>query len=232
MYKAFHPEFTTQRWHVFMAYLVFTWVCCIVVLYMNRALPMFAAIDGVLVIAGVLVTIIVCAVMPHSHGGYATNAFVWREWQNTTGYESNGFVFLLGMLNGAFAVGTPDVVSHLAEEVRQYVFKYPSHWSLAPNRHLLTSLQPEQKYSPSNVLPVCLWLRLSILLPHRHPLHYLRPPKRPRQRLPVSSRLHIPTSYQLCRWHSRPSSLRLPSVRHRNLRLLPHGQPHVLDSGA
>jgi len=125
MYKAFHPEFTTQRWHVFLAYLVCTWVCCFVVLYLNRTLPMFATMDGVLVIVGVLITIIVCAVMPHFGGSYATSEFVWREWQNTTGYESNGFVFLLGMLNGAFAVGTPDVVSHLAEEVRQWVAIHP-----------------------------------------------------------------------------------------------------------
>lgn len=121
MYKAFHPEFTTQRWHVFLAYLVCTWVCCLVVLYLNRALPMFATMDGILIIVGVLVTIIVCAVMPHFHGSYASNEFVWRDWQNTTGYGSNGFVFLLGMLNGAYAVGTPDLLSHLAEEVQEWV---------------------------------------------------------------------------------------------------------------
>jgi choline transport protein len=28
-------------------------------------------------------------------------------------------VFFLGMLNGAFAVGTPDVITHLAEEIPQ-----------------------------------------------------------------------------------------------------------------
>lgn len=37
------------------------------------------------------------------------------------GQVSNGFVFCLGMLNGAFAVSTPDVVSHMAEEVPKYV---------------------------------------------------------------------------------------------------------------
>jgi len=81
---------------------------------------MLASLDGALVIAGVLITIIVCAAMPYFHGGYATSEFVWRDWQNSTGYGSNSFVFLLGMLNGAFAVGTPDVVTHLAEEVQRY----------------------------------------------------------------------------------------------------------------
>ena len=41
--------------------------------------------------------------------------------QSGKGYTSSGFVFLLGMLNGAFSVGTPDLVTHLAEEVPQYV---------------------------------------------------------------------------------------------------------------
>lgn len=35
---------------------------------------------------------------------------------NLTGYSNDGFVFLMGMLNSAYAVGTPDCVSHLAEE--------------------------------------------------------------------------------------------------------------------
>lgn len=56
--------------------------------------------------------------MPHQTGsGYASSSFVWADWSNQTGYTSNGFVFLAGMLNGAYAVGTPDCVSHLAEEI-------------------------------------------------------------------------------------------------------------------
>lgn len=81
---------------------------------------MASNIGGFLVIAGVVITIIVCATMPYVNGtGYATNAFVWKDWVNTTGYSSNGFVFVAGMLNGAYAVGTPDCVSHLAEEIPQ-----------------------------------------------------------------------------------------------------------------
>ena len=114
MYALFHPSFTPQRWHVFVAYLISTWMCAFPVLFANKILPMVNSLAGVLTVTGVLITIIICAIMPHQH---ATNSFIWRDWQNTTGYESNGFVFLLGMLNGAFSIGTPDVCSHLAEEV-------------------------------------------------------------------------------------------------------------------
>jgi choline transport protein len=122
MYALFHPGFETQRWHVFVAYLICIWGCCLIVLFANRALPTIEAVGGFLVLAGLVVTIIVCAVLPHTKGhGSASSKFVWRDWQNETGYSSNGFVFCLGMLNGAFAVGTPDVISHLAEEVPRYV---------------------------------------------------------------------------------------------------------------
>ena len=121
MYAVMHPNFVEERWHVFVAYLICTWVCCAITLFANRALPKIESIGGFLIVVGVLVTIIVCAVMPHVNDQpYATNAFVWRDWVNDTGYTSNGFVFVLGMLNGAFSVGTPDVTSHLAEEIPRY----------------------------------------------------------------------------------------------------------------
>lgn len=114
MYAAFHPAFVTHRWHVFVAYMIVTWLSCFCVLFANWILPLLEQGGAFLIVAGVLITIIVCAAMPPVH---ATNAFVWSEWTNSTGYSSNGFVFLLGMLNGAYSVGTPDVVTHLAEEI-------------------------------------------------------------------------------------------------------------------
>ncbi|RJE16980.1 choline transport protein, partial [Aspergillus sclerotialis] len=56
--------------------------------------------------------------MPGQDGrpGHASSSFVWTEWTADIGYP-NGFVFVAGMLNGAFSVGTPDTTSHLAEEI-------------------------------------------------------------------------------------------------------------------
>ncbi|KFY25224.1 hypothetical protein V491_01862 [Pseudogymnoascus sp. VKM F-3775] len=118
MYALFHPEFVAKSWHVFISYLICTWLCCLTVMFGNKALPMVGNIGGFLIIAGVLIVIITCAVMPKVNGlSYATDDFVWRDWQNLTGYKENGFVFVAGMLNGAFAVGSPDCVTHLAEEI-------------------------------------------------------------------------------------------------------------------
>ncbi|KAF2707246.1 amino acid transporter [Pleomassaria siparia CBS 279.74] len=118
MYGLFHPDFVYQRWNVFIAYLIITWTCCCVVMFANRALPMLTNIGLVLILAGAFITITVCAIMPSRTGkGHASNSFVWKDWQNATGWSSDGFVFCAGMLNGAYSVGTPDCVSHLAEEL-------------------------------------------------------------------------------------------------------------------
>ncbi|KAL8907455.1 MAG: hypothetical protein Q9171_005841 [Xanthocarpia ochracea] len=118
MYAIMHDGFVTQQWHVFVTYIIATWILVLIVLYLNRALPSIEMIGGFTIIAGGLVTILVCAIMPHvNNQPYASNFSVWGDWQNQTGYTSNGFVFLLGMLNGAYSVGTPDLVTHLAEEV-------------------------------------------------------------------------------------------------------------------
>ncbi|KAI9847703.1 MAG: hypothetical protein M1837_001951 [Sclerophora amabilis] len=118
MYGLMHPAFEPKDWHVFVSYIVCTWLCCCTVLFANRALPLVGNLGGFLILSGVLITIIVCAAMPQTNGtDHASNDFVWRDWQNNTGYASNGFVFMAGMLNGAFAVGTPDCTSHLAEEI-------------------------------------------------------------------------------------------------------------------
>lgn len=51
-------------------------------------------------------------------GSPATNSAVWGDFSdnNVTGWV-DGFAFLIGVLNGAFTIGTPDAVTHLAEEL-------------------------------------------------------------------------------------------------------------------
>ncbi|KAF2017817.1 amino acid transporter [Aaosphaeria arxii CBS 175.79] len=120
MYGLFHEGYEFERWHVFIAYLIITWLSCAVVLFANRALPALTNVGLFFILAGVFVTILVCVIMPSrlvGGQGHASSSFVWKEWDNQTGWSSDGFVFCAGMLNGAFAVGTPDCVSHMAEEL-------------------------------------------------------------------------------------------------------------------
>ena len=103
MYRLFHPDFEPKSWHVFVCYLIITWIACFATLFLNRILPLIENLSLAIILVGCLITIIVCAFMPKVNGvPYATNHFVWRDWNNETGYSSNGFVFVMGMLNGAY----------------------------------------------------------------------------------------------------------------------------------
>lgn len=136
MYAVYHPDFVPEPWHVLVSYLIITWCACFLVMFANKALPAINNVGLFFLLAGVFITILVCAIMPTKTGnGYATNEFVWKSWSADLGYSSNGFIFLMGMLNGrtrpwssasrlyfdcvsgAFSVGTPDCVSHIAEEI-------------------------------------------------------------------------------------------------------------------
>ncbi|KAK5944119.1 hypothetical protein PMZ80_003400 [Knufia obscura] len=118
MYAVKHPDFTAKAWHVFVTYIITTWIACAVVCSFNKAMPYLNDIGIFFILAGFIVTIVVVTVMPNRAGGpgFASNAFVWTEWTAEIGYP-NGFVFAAGMLNGAFSVGTPDTTTHLAEEI-------------------------------------------------------------------------------------------------------------------
>lgn len=118
MYALMHPDFVPSTWNTFVGMLICTWVCCCIVLFMNRFLPSIGNIGMFFILAGVFITIVVCAVMPYVNGvGYGSDYAVWQEWTNATNYKQQGFVFVMGMLNGAYSVGTPDCSSHLAEEI-------------------------------------------------------------------------------------------------------------------
>ncbi|OQO08408.1 hypothetical protein B0A48_06278 [Cryoendolithus antarcticus] len=113
MYSVYHPDFEPQAYHSFIAFVIITWSCTAFVIFCNRLLPKLQHVGLFFVLAGGLITIIVVAAMPKQH---ATNAFVWKDFENMTGW-SNGICFLTGVLNGAFTIGTPDAITHLAEEL-------------------------------------------------------------------------------------------------------------------
>lgn len=108
MYGLMHADYVYERWQVFIVYLFVTWFSAFIVMFLNRGLPTLTKVGLFFILAGCFVTIMVCAIMPSKTGkGHATSSFVWKEWINQTGWTSDGFVFAAGMLNGAFAVGTP-----------------------------------------------------------------------------------------------------------------------------
>lgn len=116
IYALTHQGFETKPWHVFVTHLLIIWGCCAILLFGNKFLPHINDALMVLIIGGWLVTIIVGVMAGQSPRSHATSSFVWTEWQNLTGYKSDGLMFVLGMLNGSFAIGKLDCSTHMAEE--------------------------------------------------------------------------------------------------------------------
>ncbi|RFU28996.1 hypothetical protein B7463_g7338, partial [Scytalidium lignicola] len=113
MYAIYHPNYVIKDWQLFVAFLLITWLCVALTVFFNSSLPYLQQFGLFVIIVGGIATIIVLAAMPKTH---ASNSFVWSDWENNTGWNS-GVAFLTGVLNGAFTIGTPDSVTHMAEEV-------------------------------------------------------------------------------------------------------------------
>ncbi|TLS22525.1 uncharacterized protein PpBr36_09862 [Pyricularia pennisetigena] len=118
MYALNHADFAPQPWHVFVVYMVATWAACAAVCLANRVMPHLNNLGILFIVVGFLVTVTVVTAMPGRDGRapHASSAFVWTSWRADLGYP-DGFVFVAGMLNGAFSVGAVDVVTHLSEEI-------------------------------------------------------------------------------------------------------------------
>jgi len=57
MWGLFHLDYT-WRWHIFVTYLIVTWMCCATDLFANRALPAISNLGLFFMIAGVIITIL------------------------------------------------------------------------------------------------------------------------------------------------------------------------------
>lgn len=118
MYSVYHPDYVPQRWQTFICFLIITWADLSVLLFGQRFVAKGFTGIGVLLMLIWAITTLVCAIMPsQTDAGYASNSFVWADFANLTGWSSDGLVFVMGILNGAYAIGTPCAVAHLAEEV-------------------------------------------------------------------------------------------------------------------
>lgn len=118
MYALNNPAFAPAPWHVFIVYIIATWLACAIVCLFNSALPHLNRIGLFFVLAGFLITLVVVAVMPGRGGRppHASSSFVWTDWSADLGYP-DGFVFVTGMLNGAYSMGPVGATTHLAEEI-------------------------------------------------------------------------------------------------------------------
>ncbi|KAH0604846.1 uncharacterized protein H6S33_006514 [Morchella sextelata] len=110
-----HPAAEWKAWHVFIAFQLVNWSCCAIVITCHKRLPAINTAALWLSMGGLVVTVLTLVIMPR--GRYASSDSVWRTYEDRTGWNNDGICFILGLINAAFAVGTPDSLSHLSEEI-------------------------------------------------------------------------------------------------------------------
>jgi len=59
MYAVTHPEFEAKAWHVFVAYIVATWIACSTVCLFNSAMPHMNSVGIFLILVGFFITVVV-----------------------------------------------------------------------------------------------------------------------------------------------------------------------------
>ncbi|KAI2627665.1 amino acid transporter [Hypoxylon sp. NC1633] len=111
-----HPDYEAEAWHQFLIYIAFTLIALAINAFSTRLLPLFTKAAFFWSMAGfviISITILACA-SPR----YQTGAFVYGEFVNEVGWP-DGVAWLLGLLQGAFALTGFDAVAHMIEEIPQ-----------------------------------------------------------------------------------------------------------------
>lgn len=110
----FNEDYVPQPWHQFLIYIGYTVAAFLINAFMNRLLPYFTKAAFFWSLAGfaiISITVLAC-----SHGDYQSGSFVYGDFINTTGWP-DGFAWLLGLLQGAFALTGFDATIHMIEEI-------------------------------------------------------------------------------------------------------------------
>lgn len=58
-YALKHPDFVSEKWHVFVTYIIVTWIACLIVCFFNTAMPHLNTAGIFFILAGFIITLIV-----------------------------------------------------------------------------------------------------------------------------------------------------------------------------
>jgi len=109
-----HPDFEPKAWHQFLIYIAFALAALVINAFATRLLPLltkaafFWSVGGFVIIS---ITVLACA-----SPDYQSGEFVYGNFINEVGWP-DGLSWLLGLLQGAFALTGFDGVAHMIEEI-------------------------------------------------------------------------------------------------------------------
>jgi len=108
-----HPDYNYQRWHGTLLAWAALLLCVIVNTLMARLLPKIESFFLLLHVLGFFAILVPLLVMaPKAHA-----SFVFREFVNAGGWESDGLAFMVGLISCNLPLIGYDAPCHMAEEV-------------------------------------------------------------------------------------------------------------------
>lgn len=109
-----HTLFVVQPWHYYVIYAATAFVTLLLNIPLVKVYPYLLKGFAIYINAGALFILIALLVRAHLK---QSAKFVFTDFVNLTGWNSNGTVFMLGLLPGTLAVNAFDCASHMAEEM-------------------------------------------------------------------------------------------------------------------
>ncbi|KAI8628384.1 amino acid permease [Xylariaceae sp. FL1651] len=109
-----HPNYEPATWHQFLIYVTFAIIALVINSFATRLLPLLNKAAFIWSLAGFV--IISITVLACSSPTYQSGEFVYGKFINEVGWP-DGLAWLLGLLQGAFALTGFDAVAHMIEEI-------------------------------------------------------------------------------------------------------------------
>ncbi|KAF7561051.1 hypothetical protein G7046_g3096 [Stylonectria norvegica] len=109
-----HPDYESKAWQQFLLYILFTIMALTINAFATRLLPLLNQAAFLWSMAGFV--IISITVIATAAPNYQTGKFVYGDFINDVGWP-DGMSWLLGLLQGAFALTGFDAVAHMIEEI-------------------------------------------------------------------------------------------------------------------
>lgn len=110
----YDPNYEAQRWQQFLIYIGWTLFALVINIWLTRILPYITQAAFYWSISGFVIICIV--ILATASPNYQSASFVYGNFINETGWP-DGLSWLLGLLQGAFALTAFDSVAHMIEEI-------------------------------------------------------------------------------------------------------------------
>ncbi|KAK7734304.1 polyamine transporter tpo5 [Cytospora paraplurivora] len=109
-----HPNYVSQSWHQFLIFIAYTLAAFFINAFANRLLPYFNKAAFLWSLAGftiICITVLACATPTYQPASFVFGGFI-----NDVAWP-DGLAWLLGLLQGAFALTGFDATIHMIEEI-------------------------------------------------------------------------------------------------------------------